>query len=86
MELLCKNPEIDVNAIMKITALLERSEYVVTKTSLHMAVFLKYIEIIKILLKNPKIDINIKDNEGKSPCDQIDDEQIVSLFEMTNSF
>ena len=39
------------------------------KSPLHLVVEKEYIEIIKLLLKNKYIDVNIKDNQGRKPID-----------------
>ena len=39
------------------------------KTALHFAVEKGYLKIIKLLLKNKKIDIHVEDDQGRRPID-----------------
>lgn len=64
------------------------------KTALHVAVEKKNVEIIELLLNNPKIKINIKDNQvyfveihdfffvflWKTPLELTTDQNIKNLF------
>ena len=50
------------------------------ETALHMAVAKGKIKIIKLLLSNKNIDINITDKQGRKPIELTHKEKIISLF------
>ena len=50
------------------------------KAALHLAVEKENIEIIKLLLENKYIDINIKDGKGKKPIDYSENHDIKQLL------
>ena len=50
------------------------------KASLHKAVELANYEIIALLLRQPNIDINVKDEKGFIPIDYTQDDQIKQMF------
>ena len=52
----------------------------IKRTPLHLAVKNQSIEIIKILLNQKNIDLNIKDDEGFKPIELTKNEQIKNLF------
>ena len=54
--------------------------YVKSKVLLHQAVISEFIEIIKLLLNNKNIDLNITDESKKKPIELTDNEMIISLF------
>ena len=57
----------------------------INETPLHIAVLNHRINIISILLKNKNIDINAKNNEGNTPIQCTDDEQIIQLYNQLSS-
>ena len=46
------------------------------KTPLHFAVENEYLEILKLLLKNKKINILVEDNQGRKPIDYATNNEI----------
>ena len=50
------------------------------KTALHLAVEIRNLEIIKLLLQNKEIDINIEDSHGKKPIDYSENHEIKQLL------
>ena len=50
------------------------------KASLHLAVEIGNLEIIKLLLGKKEIDINIKDSHGKNPIDYSKNHEIKQLL------
>ena len=50
------------------------------KTPLHLAVEKNYLETIKLLLKNKKINILAKDDQGRKPIDYTIDNEIKKLL------
>ena len=50
----------------------------IIKSPLHLAV--KNIDIIKILLNQKNIDLDAEDNEGRTPIELTNNEQIIKLF------
>ena len=50
------------------------------KTPLHFAVEKGYFEIIKLLLTNKKIDIQIEDDQGRKPIDYATNNEIQKLL------
>ena len=55
-------------------------EETLKKTALHIAVENNNIEIIKLLLENKNIDVNVKDEKGRKPIQLVNDFRIRSLF------
>ena len=49
-------------------------------TALHFACQIPNFEIVKLLLTNNKIDVDIKDLEGKKPIDYTSEESIKQLL------
>ena len=47
---------------------------------MHLAVEKGYLEIIKLLLKNKEIDINIENDKGKKPIDYATNDEIKQLL------
>ena len=47
---------------------------------MHFAVEKGYLEIIKLLLTNKKIDIKIKDDQGRMPIDYATNNEIQKLL------
>lgn len=77
------NQNIDVNEkSIKIISFGNEKDgnYIKYKTPLQIAVLDKNIEIIKLLLSNKNIDINIKDEYNKSAIELTNDDEIKSLF------
>ena len=50
------------------------------KSPLHLAIEKKYVEIIKLLLENKKIDTDIKDRQLRKPIDCTANDKIKQLF------
>ena len=50
------------------------------KTPLHLAVERQNIEIVRLLLKNKNININIKDEQGRKPIDYTTHNEIKQLL------
>lgn len=50
-------------------------------TSLHYAISCNKQEIIKILLNNKKIDVNIPNSNGKTPLNKLGEKQIMELLQ-----
>ena len=48
---------------------------------MHFAVEKGYLEIIKLLLKNKKIDVQIEDDQGKKPIDYATNDEIQKLLD-----
>lgn len=53
------------------------------KTPLHVAIQTGCIEIIKLLLENKSINVNIPDGQGKLPIDYTNNPEIKALFPKT---
>ena len=47
---------------------------------MHLAVENEYIEIIKLLLKNKRIDINVIDDKGRKQIEYTTNNEIKKLF------
>lgn len=52
-----------------------------TKTALHFAIEKENYEIVKILLQTNDIDLNIKDDQGKTPIEYAKNGMIREIFE-----
>lgn len=52
-----------------------------TKTALHLAVQLENEEIIDLLLNQKRIDINVKDDQFKTPYESTQNPKIKAMFE-----
>ena len=48
---------------------------------MHLAVEKGYLEIIKLLLKNKNIDVQIEDNQGRKPIDYTTNNEIQKLHD-----
>ena len=51
-----------------------------TSTPLHLAVQREYIDIIKLILQNKDVNVDIEDDQGKKPIDYTTNSQIIQLF------
>ena len=58
------------------------NDVVTKRTPLHFAVKRRYVGIIKLLLQNKSIDINIKDSQGKTPIEYATRNEIKDLFNL----
>lgn len=83
VQLLMKNPNIDVNetSLMSVSFDFDgNGDYIICKTSLNQAVLNEFVDIIKLLLNNKNINLNITDESKKKPIELIDNEEIISLM------
>ena len=72
IQLLLSNDRIDVNIL---------NTELSSNTALHMAVLKRNSKIIQALLKCNGIDVNVKDDQKRTPIELTNDEQIISLFQ-----
>ena len=55
-------------------------EYKIKRSPLHLAVHNNNVDIVKILLNQKNIDLNAKDNDGKTPIELTNNMEILNLF------
>lgn len=97
IQLLLSYPEIDINMhsilteswIWKDPKKLDDDEVYVFKVNkkkspLHYSIEMKNTQIIRLLLKQKSIDVDVVDENGKKPIDCTDDKRIKKLFNKFN--
>lgn len=87
VQILLENPNIDVNIQSGTKGDNGKCEnkLLTHSTPLHLAIKKHNTEIIKLLLKNSKININEKDENGQKPIDLMQDTDILSILSISNS-
>ena len=55
-------------------------EYKIKRSPLHLAVYNNNVDIVKILLNQKNIDLNAKDNDGKTPIELTNNKEILNLL------